>query len=185
MIVRRRRAQDKWLHLIVEGGGKTQFNLPLSIFLSVTAVICPVYLAVWHSHMLCLPWWLSHFDIKWLQSWYKLTARSIMQTVSNDMSNDIREAVLRTMILSLKSHVYYTEASCLLSELCHLSLYIYTSIYSYLLIHLSLSSFPLLSAFNNICSFKTSSFHSDSESSIRLYGTEEFTWLILIPYISS
>ena len=101
--------------------------------------------------------------------------RSIMQTVSNSMSNSVRETVLRITILSLRPHIYYTEASHSLSELYHSSLYIHTLIYNYLLIYLSFSSFSQLSIFNDIYSFRTSSFHSDSESSIELYSTEEFT----------
>ena len=97
-----------------------------------------------------------------------------MHIVSNDMLNDIRETVLRITILSLRPYIYYTEAFCSLSELYYPSLYIHTLIYSYLLIHLSLSLFLQLSAFSNICSFRTSSFHSDSESSIGLYNTGEF-----------
>ena len=97
-----------------------------------------------------------------------------MQTVSNSILNSIREIVLRIIILSLKPHVYYTEAFYLLSELCYPSLYIYTLIYSYLLIYLSLSSFLLLSAPDKVHSFRTSSFHSESESLIELYSTEEF-----------
>ena len=34
----------------------------------------------------------------------------IMQTVSNSILNSIREIVLKTIILSLRSYVYYTEA---------------------------------------------------------------------------
>ena len=100
--------------------------------------------------------------------------RLIMQIVLNSMSNSIREMILRTIILSLKSYIYYINASYSLSELYCPSLYIYTLIYSCLLVHLSLSSFLLLSAFSNICSFRTSFFHSDSELSIKLYDTEEF-----------
>ena len=135
--------------------------------------------------MLCLSWWLSYSDIKWLQSWYKVTVRSSMQIMLNDMSNSIRETVLRATMLPLRPHVYYTEAIYLSSELCYPSLYIYTLIYSYLLIYLSLSSFLLLSAFSDIYLFRTSSSHLDSESSIKLYNIEEFMWLILLLYISS
>ena len=67
--------------------------------------------------------------------------RPVIQTVSNGMLNNIRETVLRTIILSLRSHIYYTEASCSSSELYYLSLYIHTLIYSHLLIYLSLSLF--------------------------------------------
>ena len=90
------------------------------------------------------------------------------------MSNSIRETVLRTTILSLRSHIYYTEASYSSSELYYSSLYIHTLIYNHSLIYFSLSLFLQLSIFDDICSFRTSSFHSDSESSIRLYDTEEF-----------
>ena len=90
------------------------------------------------------------------------------------MLNDVRETVLRIIILSLRSYIYYTEASHFLLELCYFSLYIYTLIYSYLFIYLSLSSFLQLSTFSDICSFRTSSFYSDSESLIRLSDTEEF-----------
>ena len=98
-----------------------------------------------------------------------------MQTVSNSMSNDVRETVSRITILSLRPYIYYTETSHSLSELCHSSLYIYTLIYSYLLIYLFLSSFLQLSTSDDICLFRTSSFHLDSELSIKLYDTGEFT----------
>ena len=97
-----------------------------------------------------------------------------MQTVLNSMPNDIRETVLRITILSLRPYIYYTEAFHSSSELCYPSLYIYTLIYSHLLIYLSLSSFLQLSTSDNVCSFRTFSFYSDSESSIKLYNTGEF-----------
>ena len=98
-----------------------------------------------------------------------------MQIVSNSILNDVRETVLKITILSLRSYIYYTEASHSLSELYYSSLYIHTLIYSHSLIYLSLSLFSQLSTFSNICSFRTFSFHSDSESLIKLYDTEEFT----------
>ena len=98
-----------------------------------------------------------------------------MQTVLNNMLNDVRETVLRITILSLRSYIYYTEASCSSSELYHPSLYIHILIYSCSFVHLSLSLFSQLSVSDGICSFRTSSFYSDSESSIKLYDTEKFT----------
>ena len=97
-----------------------------------------------------------------------------MQTVSNSILNSVREIVLRIIILSLRPYIYYTEAFYSLLKLCHLSLYIYTLIYSYLLIYFSLSLFSQLSISDNICLFRTFSFHSDSELLIKLYDIEEF-----------
>ena len=100
-------------------------------------------------------------------------ARLSIQAVLNE-SNNIKEMILRTIMLSLRSYVYYTEVIYFLSELYYSSLYIHTLIYSYLLIHLSLSSFSLLSTSDDVCSFRTSSFYSESEPSIKLYNTGEF-----------
>ena len=100
--------------------------------------------------------------------------RPVMQTVSNNMLNSIREIVLRIIILSLKPYIYYTEISHLSSELYYPSLYIHTLIYRYSLIHFFLSLFSLLSVFNDVYSFRTFSFHSESEPSIKLYDTGKF-----------
>ena len=101
--------------------------------------------------------------------------RPVIQTVLNDMLNSVREMILKIIILSLKPYIYYTEAFYFLSELYYPSLYIHTLIYSHLLIHFSLSSFLLLSISDDVCSFRTFSFYSESESLIELYSTEEFT----------
>ena len=101
--------------------------------------------------------------------------KSSMQTMLNDILNSVKKMALRTIMLSLRPHIYYTEAFCSSLKLCYSSLCIYTLIYSHLLIHLSLSSFLLLSVPDDIYSFRTFSFHPDSEPSIKLYDTEEFT----------